>query len=262
MFCSRRIAGAQGQTAQPGRPFGSGPTYYTICYSETNDTIYLSAIFVTPDAAPWFDSQSHDPTNHGFTYKPLPWVTEFTQYLVQRSSYKKNGAECKNYNTSAEAQQWRDNQIQYAQNYKIQLAETGWKYAYTPVATVAPSPPATQPAAPALVAPKPSAPAATAQPAPAATRPETPYAFCWGESEKPPTPIAYFGVPFDGTVQNTPAWYKAYRTFLNNKYGMGSAGPLHCKTLKSLAEAEKARKNTEDDLRPTHKLIETGWKYP
>jgi hypothetical protein len=121
--------------------------------------------------------------------------------------------------------------------------------AAAPIAPVADTPVAPKPPASAAVEPTTTAVGSAAQ---------TPYAFCWGGLSGP-TQIAYFGVPFEASVRNVPAWSAAYKEFLRGKYKF--AGVIHCGTLKSLAEAQQRIHQEQDAMRAHWQIVETGWKY-
>lgn len=157
------------------------------------------------------------------------------------------------------------------------VVETDWTYdasEATPSApSIAPSVAATgnlargavAPALPAAsagpAAPKQDVPPArvvSVEPARRAIAPKpTPYAVCVASERRGPT--VYFSASFDGTKPGA-QWANKYREFLRKTYGLGIV-PVQCKVQKSLAEAQTFAQERMDALRPTQKIVETGWKY-
>jgi hypothetical protein len=157
------------------------------------------------------------------------------------------------------------------------VVETDWTYnpsaAIPSAASITPSVAATGNPARGAVAPAPSAASAgpvgpkqdvsrprvaSVEPAGRAIAPKpTPYAVCVASERRGPT--VYFSASFDGTKPGA-QWANKYREFLRKTYGLGIV-PVQCKVQKSLAEAQTFAQEHMDALRPTQKIVETGWKY-
>ena len=157
------------------------------------------------------------------------------------------------------------------------VVETDWTYnpsaAIPSAASITPSVAATGNPARGAVAPAPPAASAgpvgpkqdvsrariaSVEPSGRAIAPKpTPYAVCVASERRGPT--VYFSASFDGTKPGA-QWANRYREFLRKTYGLGIV-PVQCKVQKSLAEAQTFEQERMDALRPTQKIIETGWKY-
>jgi hypothetical protein len=98
----------------------------------------------------------------------------------------------------------------------------------------------------------------TGRPSSALTSPQskTAYGVCWVDSD-PLT--AYFSAPFEGANPNYPAWVNGFTSYLKKNYALH--GFVRCNKLNSLDEAQNFLQQRADQLRPTHKIIETRWKY-
>jgi hypothetical protein len=135
-----------------------------------------------------------------------------------------------------------------AQNARPQPA------AAAPAASAAPAPPAKSvPAAP-VSSTKPATTtqqSATSQPS---ARPS--YGVCQAISD-PHT--AYFSAPFQVPNGNSSQWEQAFAQFLQKKYQYtGYAG---CARVGSLSDAQAYIKQLDDAVRPTKKIVETGWGF-
>jgi hypothetical protein len=240
----------------------------------------------TPSASFFFYCRSDSITQNTFyfssTERSVGGVSRqnlqksFNAFLAQKYKYPNTGGVSCMFSTSGSTQARMETDRQATINNlhsgHYDLVETDWTYDASAAirsavaatrnpagGAVAPAPPA---ASAGPVGPKQDvsrARVASVQPAGRAIAPKpTPYAVCVAEGKEP---TAYFGSPFDGTIlSSAAAWANKYREFLRKTYGLGIV-PIQCKLQKSLAEAQKFAQERMDTLRPTQKIIETGWKY-
>jgi hypothetical protein len=234
---------AQAQAAQSR----ASRTYYSFCYSEpliegAASTTYFSAIFHTPDVRLAIVPPSADPLTRGrpdgSVTSPgrVAWARDFDEFLVQKNSFPASiPVNCESdFTTEQQAQERRTKAMDAERTIKRSVADTGWKFSYTPgqpIPGAVPcyAPPAqhristTRPgcnadgtlaaSAPAAVAaPTPRvAPPAPAVPAPASVEPR---------AAKPPTPPRRPAPPPAAAVVSPPAQKYGLcfaRTFVPNR---------------------------------------------
>jgi hypothetical protein len=149
--------------------------------------------------------------------------------------------------------------------------QTGWTYS-PPSPPASPAPATSAPAAPAPSAASappaknvPSTSAHSIQPPPATASPKVTsqpgarpslYGVCQAISD-PHT--AYFSAPFQVPNGNSSQWEQAFAQFLQKKYQY--TGNVGCVRMGSLSDAQAYIKQLDDAIRPTKKIVETGWEY-
>jgi hypothetical protein len=200
---------------------------YVVCYAgDASTTAYISATFKV-------------------TASSRAWNSAFARFLDQKYSYKGSGVSCADIDAT-DAQTYAIHRVGALRANGKTVVETGWAYASAPTLPV--------------VIPAPVA-LATVAPAPSASAPTgLEYVICWADV-KGLQPAAYFGIPFAAPTRENATWQKAYRTFLNGRYGRASAGGIMCNASKSMAVAQRVTQEWKDRYRSDSKVIETGWSY-
>jgi len=212
-------------TRQPG----CNPAHvsYVVCYAgDASTTAYISATFEV-------------------TASSRAWNSAFARFLDQKYSYKGGGVGCADIDAT-DAQTYAIHRVGALRASGKTVVETRWAYASAPTLPVV---------IPAAVASATVAPAARAS-APTGSE----YVICWADV-KGLQPAAYFGIPFAAPTRDNATWQKAYRTFLNERYGRASAGGITCNASKSMAAAQRITQEWKDRYRANSKVIETGWKF-
>jgi len=210
-------------TTPNAAPQSPAGSLYDVCYTQGNGaTAYLSGVF--ENAKP----------------DVAPVTLAFRNFLEQKYGYE-DPAYCNVIANLPDAKSfWQGRFSLLSTNKKV--IDTGWSFGAASAVPVSP-----------LTLPK-----SAVQPSPAPTAAGSAvYVVCWTESD---ANISYLGVPFDGTKGAGGLWEPAFRKFLFEKYGSRAYASCSQK-LSSLAEAERFLQKTKDRLSPTHKLVETGWKY-
>jgi hypothetical protein len=155
--------------------------------------------------------------------------------------------------------------------------QTGWIYspasqpASPAPAASAQNVPARPAAAPPAASAAPAQPAKNvpAAPAPSAKAPTTPQSAASQPSARPSLygvcqaiadpHTAYLSAPFPVRDGNTSPWQQAFAQFLQNKYRY--TGNVGCVRLGSQSDAQAYLKQMDDAIRPTKKIVDTGWQF-
>jgi hypothetical protein len=215
-------------------------TSYTVCVAGDASTAYVSAAFaVTKMDGP-------------------AWSNAFAQFLAQKYSYK-GRAGCNNMDAE-HAPTFLKNRIAGLRADKKRVVETGWTYGSSAAATAATA----SPVRPVQAAQAPSTPPPattaynTGQPSAAAGEKALPnlYGICQAISD-PHT--AYFSAPFLVHDGNSSKWEQPFARFLQTQYKYSAN--VSCIRSGSLADAHAYLKQLDDALRPTKKIVDTGWEY-
>jgi hypothetical protein len=215
-------------------------TSYTVCVASDAPIAYVSAAFPV--------TSMNNPA----------WTNGFTQFLAQNYSYK-GRVGCNNMDAE-HAPTFLKNRIAGLRANKKQVVETGWTYgspATAPAATASPVRPVQ-----ADQAPPTQPPATTAhnigQHGAAGGEEALPnlYGICQAISD-PHT--AYFSAPFLVHNGNSSNWEQAFAQFLQTKYKYSAN--VGCIRSGSLADAQAYLKQLDDAMRPTKKIVDTGWEY-
>ena len=276
-------------TLRPGCE--SATPYSTVSYTfcETSGipapgkpTIYYASEIFLIDMAPYTNAPQPPPGT-----SPFPWMNEFTQYVSQTYAHGgKVTLTCTNSNTEAEAQANLDTVMRSGTPGRLEVEQTGWKYApsppikppvsataaatapaATPAAspvTAAAAPPATAAAPPSATAAQPltSANSAAPQPPPATSESPPPakpakrsiYGACWAEVKARQS--AYFSAVFEAPGIAGPR--EEFRRMVLTSYGTISR--FSCEQKPSSAEAEQELQQWKDAARAKDTIVDTGWR--
>ena len=257
------------------------PVEYAVCMTGIATpggptTYYMSGIFLTDDSR----YANLPPPPPGTS--PLPFINEFQQYVLRtypraQTSPRagKPAVSCNRARTETEAKATFQAMLPSGPSNRIEVVQTGWKYAPNPPITpptavasapAAAAPPSAAPAPPRAPAPQaaataPSSPTPTPQPRPATPKPppEKPekkpqYVACW--AEVPSHHTAYFSATFETQVM------KDVRTEFHKMVMMtyGPVGQFNCAAKPSPAEAEQRLEQWKATARAKDTLVDTGWK--